>query len=264
LAAVHPRQLAFALPHAESFSRDDFLEGPGNAAAVELIDRWPDWPGRVVMLVGEAGAGKSHLAAIWAENAGARLVAARALTAAAVPGALATGALVVEDVAVAGLDERALFHLLNLARQDEVDVLMTARTPPAGWALELPDLLSRLRAVPIVTLAAPDDALLRSLIVKLCLDRQRRQPNRALLCRSAQGSGAAGRGGIAPATAGHTRAGCGTLPLPVGLTPRKGGPSCHRNVMGGGDGAPLINNASLNGAPPTSADLSWTPRKPLF
>lgn len=172
MAAAHPRQLAFALPHAESFSRDDFLEGPGNAAAVELIDRWPDWPGRVVMLVGEAGAGKSHLAAIWAENAGARLVAARALTAGAVPGALATGALVVEDVAATGLDERALFHLLNLAREDEVDVLMTARTQPAGWALELPDLLSRLRAVPVVTLAAPDDTLLRALIVKLCLDRQ--------------------------------------------------------------------------------------------
>jgi chromosomal replication initiation ATPase DnaA len=172
LAGAHPRQLAFALPHAESLSRDDFLEGPGNAVAVELVDRWPDWPSRVVMLVGEPGSGKSHLAAIWAANAGARVVAARALTANAVPGALATGALVIEDVAPAGLDERALFHLLNLAKQDEADVLMTARTPPAGWALEVPDLLSRLRAVPVVSLAPPDDALLRSLIVKLCLDRQ--------------------------------------------------------------------------------------------
>ena len=172
MAGAHPRQLAFALPHAESFSRDDFLEGPGNAAAVELIDRWPEWPGRVVMLVGEAGSGKSHLAAIWAANSGARATAARALTAGAVPGALATGALVVEDLAPSGLDERALFHLLNLARQEEADVLMTARTPPAGWALELPDLLSRLRAVPVVTLAPPDDALLRALIVKLCFDRQ--------------------------------------------------------------------------------------------
>ena len=79
---------------------------------------------------------------------------------------------VIEDVAPSGLDERALFHLLNLARQEEADVLMTARTQPAGWALELPDLLSRLRAVPVVTLAPPDDALLRALIVKLCLDRQ--------------------------------------------------------------------------------------------
>ena len=172
MAGAHPRQLAFALPHAESFSRDDFLEGPGNAAAVELIDRWPNWPNRVVMLVGEPGSGKSHLAAIWAANSGARATAARALSAGAVPGALATGALVIEDVAPSGLDERALFHLLNLARQEEADVLMTARTQPAGWALELPDLLSRLRAVPVVTLAPPDDALLRALIVKLCLDRQ--------------------------------------------------------------------------------------------
>ncbi|MDQ8729901.1 chromosomal replication initiator DnaA [Bradyrhizobium sp. LHD-71] len=171
-AGAQPRQLAFKLPHAESLSREDFLEGPPNAAALELVDRWPKWPSRVVMLVGDSGSGKSHLAAIWAANAGARSTAARALTAGAVPGALATGALVVEDVAPADIDERALFHLLNLARQEEVDVLMTARTLPAGWTLELRDLQSRLRAVPVVTLAPPDDALLRALIVKLCMDRQ--------------------------------------------------------------------------------------------
>jgi chromosomal replication initiation ATPase DnaA len=171
-AGAQPRQLAFALPHAESLSREDFLEGPSNAAAVELIDRWPNWPGRIVMLVGDAGSGKSHLAAIWAANSGARATAARSLIASAVPAALATGALVIEDVAPADIDERALFHLLNLARQDEADVLMTARTPPSAWALELPDLSSRLRAVPVVRLEPPDDSLLRALIVKLCVDRQ--------------------------------------------------------------------------------------------
>jgi chromosomal replication initiation ATPase DnaA len=169
---AQPRQLAFALPHVESLEREDFLEGPANAAAVDLIDRWPDWPNRIVMLVGDTGSGKSHLASIWAANAGARSASARVLTPDAVPGALATGALVVEDVAPSDIDERALFHLLNLARQEEADVLMTARTPPAGWTLQLPDLLSRLRAVPVVSLAPPDDALLRALIVKLCVDRQ--------------------------------------------------------------------------------------------
>ena len=171
-AGVQPRQLAFALPHEESLSREDFLEGPCNAAAVELIDRWPDWPNRAVILAGEAGSGKSHLAAIWAANSGARATAARALTASAVPAALATGALVIEDVAPADVDERALFHLLNLARQEDADVLMTVRTQPSTWALDLPDLASRLRALPVVALAPPDDALLRALIVKLCVDRQ--------------------------------------------------------------------------------------------
>src|SRR4029077_4221580 len=88
-----PRQLALALDHAESFAREDFLSGPCNAAALALIDRWPDWPGQTVALVGPEGAGKSHLAAIWAGAAGARFLAARGLATALLPGALATGAL---------------------------------------------------------------------------------------------------------------------------------------------------------------------------
>jgi chromosomal replication initiation ATPase DnaA len=169
---VQPRQLAFALPHAESLTRDDFLEGPANAAGLALIESWPDWPNRTMLLVGPEGAGKSHLAAIWSEQAGARSTTAHALTAAGVPGALATGALVVEDLRPSDFDERALFHLLNLAREDEASVLITARLPPSAFEIELRDLRSRLRAVPTVSLSPPDDQLLRALIVKFCADRQ--------------------------------------------------------------------------------------------
>lgn len=169
---IEPRQLALALPHAESLSRDNFLEGPSNAAALTLIDNWPDWPNRVMMLIGPEGSGKSHLASIWADRAGARQTVASALSAADVPGALATGALVVEDLDPAGLDQRALFHLLNLAREDEAFLLMTSRMAPSGFAVDLRDLGSRLRAIPAVALLAPDDGLFRALIVKFCADRQ--------------------------------------------------------------------------------------------
>jgi chromosomal replication initiation ATPase DnaA len=169
---VPPRQLAFALPHAESLGRDNFLEGPANAAALALIDGWPDWPNRVMLLVGPEGCGKSHLAAIWAEQAGARSTSAHALAVAEVPGALATGALVVEDLKPQQFDERALFHLLNLAREEQAYVLITAREPPAATAIELRDLRSRLRALPTVLLMPPDDQLFRALIVKFCADRQ--------------------------------------------------------------------------------------------
>ena len=169
---VQPRQLAFALPHAESLTRDNFLEGPANAAGLALVDSWPDWPNRIMLLVGPEGSGKSHLAAIWAEEAGARSTAAHALTAAAVPGALATGALVVEDLKSSDVDERALFHLINLAREDEAFILITARLPPSAFEIELRDLRSRLRAVPAVSLLPPDDQLFRALIVKFCADRQ--------------------------------------------------------------------------------------------
>ncbi len=169
---VEPRQLAFALPHAESLTRDNFLEGPANAAGLALVDSWPEWPNRIMLLVGPEGSGKSHLAAIWAEQAGARSTSAHALTPASVPAALATGALVVEDLNPSEVDERALFHLMNLAREDQAFVLITARVPPSAFQIELRDLRSRLRAVPTVSLLPPDDALFRALIVKFCADRQ--------------------------------------------------------------------------------------------
>jgi chromosomal replication initiation ATPase DnaA len=169
---VQPRQLAFALPHAESLTRDDFLEGPANAAGLALVDSWPDWPNRIMLLVGPQGSGKSHLAAIWAEAAGARSTSAHALTAPAVPVALATGALVIEDLKSSDFDERALFHLMNLAREDQAFVLITSRLPPSAFEVELRDLRSRLRAVPTILLLPPDDQLLRALIVKFCADRQ--------------------------------------------------------------------------------------------
>lgn len=170
--ATAPRQLALALAHRESHAREDFVRGPSNAAALALVDRWPDWPDRIVALVGPEGSGKSHLAAVWAAEAGARFVAARALEHADLPASLATGTLVLEDVAEAGFDERALFHLLNLAREERAFVLLTARSAPSAWRVALPDLGSRLRALPAVALAAPDDALLRAVLIKLCADRQ--------------------------------------------------------------------------------------------
>jgi chromosomal replication initiation ATPase DnaA len=139
---------------------------------LSLVERWPDWPARTVLLRGPEGSGKSHLAAIWAREAGARTVSPRSLDGADVPVALATGALVLDNLAEGQFDEAALFHLLNLAREERAYLLITARNAPATWRVALPDLASRLRALPVVALTAPDDALLRAVIVKLFADRQ--------------------------------------------------------------------------------------------
>ena len=172
VSSFGPRQLVLALDHAVSFAREDFLSGPSNAAALTLVDRWPDWPNRVMALTGPEGAGKSHLAAIWAEAAGARVLSGKLLGETNLPAAFATGALVLEDLEPKGLDERALFHLLNLAREESAFVLITARAAPNTFPVTIRDLASRLRSIPAVALNAPDDALLRSLIVKLAADRQ--------------------------------------------------------------------------------------------
>jgi chromosomal replication initiation ATPase DnaA len=167
----HPRQLALALDHAESYAREDFLSGPCNESALALIDSWPDWPARAIALVGPEGSGKTHLATIWAAAAGARVVSGRSLAEAGLPGALATGALVVEDAA-ATEDQSALFHLINLAREEGVFLLFTSRTLPSLWPVTIPDVVSRLRALPVAMLYVPDDAMLRGVIVKIAADRQ--------------------------------------------------------------------------------------------
>jgi chromosomal replication initiation ATPase DnaA len=168
--SARPRQLALALDHTESFAREDFLSGSSNAVALALIDAWPDWSHRMVMLTGPEGSGKSHLAAVWAQAAGARFLAARELEETNVPSALATGALVVEDIAAGAFDERVLLHLLNLAREQGAFVLLTARPAPVTFAIR--DLASRLKALPVVAIMPPDDALLRAVLVKLFADRQ--------------------------------------------------------------------------------------------
>ena len=169
--SIRPRQLALALDHAESYAREDFLSGPCNQGPLQLIDDWPEWPANALALIGPEGSGKTHLAMIWAAVAGARVISARALREAELPSALATGALVVEDAA-AGADDRALFHLINLAREENAFLLLTARSAPATWPAAIPDLISRLRALPVLTLQTPDDAMLRAVIVKLAADRQ--------------------------------------------------------------------------------------------
>lgn len=168
------RQLTLDLPHAESRARADFLPGPSNAAALALVDGWRDWPAPVVALVGPEGAGKSHLAGIFAQASGATVLPAAELAGADLPSLLAGGALALEDLGEGALDEAALFHLLNLAGEQRARVLVTARRLPAALAagLATADLASRLRAVPAVEIGAPDDALLAAVAVKLFADRQ--------------------------------------------------------------------------------------------
>ncbi|WP_421862916.1 HdaA/DnaA family protein [Parvibaculum sp.] len=169
------RQLVFELGHRPASGREDFLVAPPNEAAVALIDSWPDWPDRVVALAGLEGSGKTHLAEVWRAASGAEMIVAEKLAQADIPALVAKGALILEDLAA--LDpagERALFHLINLVRAEGASLLITAREPVARLPLKLPDLVSRLRALPVAELGAPDDALLSGILVKLFDDRQLR------------------------------------------------------------------------------------------
>ncbi len=165
-------QLAFDLPHRTALGAEDFLVSDCNRAAVRLIDAWPGWQDNVQLLVGPAASGKTHLVRVWQALSGAPSLRPADLDIGAID-AMGEGApLAVEDADRLAYDEKALFHLINLAREKRLFVLLTARAMPGGWSVALPDLASRLAGLPVVEIGAPDEALLRTVMLKQFTDRQ--------------------------------------------------------------------------------------------
>lgn len=170
-----PEQIPLGLALPAAMGRADFFVTPANARAVAMVERWADWPQGKLVLSGPQGAGKTHLARVWAEATGARVCAASDLAVADLPALVRAGHVAVEDIAAIVGDpqgERALFHLHNMLAAADARLLMTARAAPARLALRLPDLASRLQASATVALEPPDDALLQAVLVKLFADRQ--------------------------------------------------------------------------------------------
>jgi len=169
---VTAEQLILDLPHRPALGAEDFLVSDCNLGAVRLIDSWPDWQENAKLLIGPAASGKTHLARVWQALSGAELLSPDGLDMRALDAMGAGTALIVEDVDRAGYDEKALFHLLNVAREKRVFVLLTARDAPNRFDCSLPDLRSRLNALPAIRIGAPDDALLKTVMLKHFADRQ--------------------------------------------------------------------------------------------
>jgi chromosomal replication initiation ATPase DnaA len=165
-------QLALDLPHRTAFGRSDFMVSDSNIAAVERIDRWPDWPSPALVLHGPPGCGKTHLIHVWRESASAFIIPGESLTDAIVPRLIqeVPRQIAVDDAERAS--EAALLHLYNSCIEHRGNLLITACRPPGSWRVVLADLRSRLRAIPVVEIGAPDDSLLGAVLVKHFADRQ--------------------------------------------------------------------------------------------
>lgn len=165
-----PGQLALDLGHRPSHAEDDFIVGDGNRMAHAHILSYPDWPGPLTLLEGPASSGKSHLARVWAERAGATYVTPGTVDELSRSGG--ERPMVVEDADRAGYDETALFHLINQSMRDGRPTLLTARIPVASWPFATDDLKSRARLAARFDVAVSDDIQLSQMFVKLFGDRQ--------------------------------------------------------------------------------------------
>jgi chromosomal replication initiation ATPase DnaA len=170
------RQLPLDLGFASSYAAADYLVSASNADAFAWVERWPDWPGVGLALCGPPGCGKTHLAHVWRERSRATIIDAATLTSVDPSHLLASPpALAIDGLAAGSLDaaaERALLHLYNMTNERRGHLLLCAEAPPARWTIALPDLRSRLAALPTVSIAPPDDGLLEALLAKLFADRQ--------------------------------------------------------------------------------------------
>jgi chromosomal replication initiation ATPase DnaA len=164
------RQLVLDLDTGPRLGREDFMPSQANAAALEAVDGWQEWPDLRMILAGPGGSGRTHLAAIWAADAGAAHLSGHTL---ALPEPARAYAVDDADAAAGNAArEEALFHLLNRAAAQRAPVLMTARDTPGTWGIALPDLNSRLLACAVTRLDRPDDTLLYMTLVKLGDERQ--------------------------------------------------------------------------------------------
>jgi chromosomal replication initiation ATPase DnaA len=164
---VKHKQLLLDLPLRPALGRDDFLVTTSNAAAVELIDQWPNWPSYGAIILGPAGSGKSHLLEVWRQKTSATYCLDSELEIEKIPSLFQNKTLALE--LSGNCDERAFFHTLNYVKQESAHILITSQTMPQ---VQLPDLKSRLNALPVVSILPPDDDLLRGVLVKLFADRQ--------------------------------------------------------------------------------------------
>jgi chromosomal replication initiation ATPase DnaA len=165
------RQWALDLPVEPCFERTDFLVSDCNRAALDTVERWPDWPARALVLHGPPGSGKTHLAHLWCAAASGAALYAGDAPALGEPAAL-PATLAIDDSQ--RTPERTLLHLYNLTLERGGSLLLTMPAPPAAHSFALADLASRLRSLPVAGIAPPDDALLAAVLVKHFADRQLR------------------------------------------------------------------------------------------
>jgi len=158
------RQLPLDFRFRPALTAGDFVIGDANRDALAWVDRWPDWPSHSLAIHGPEGCGKTHLAALWRARS-------NALTVNQPPSEEETGVSALILDAPSTWPERALLHLLNREREAGHSVLILDRVAPARWNVGLPDLRSRLNAIPAVGLLAPDDELLMAVLAKHFADR---------------------------------------------------------------------------------------------
>ena len=175
-------QLLFDLKKKKIYEKDDFLVSDSNKEVYKLINRWPNWSSRKIIIFGDSGTGKTHLSRIWQKKTSAIILNLNKFKKIRFDNFfLKKNIFIIENISnffdkIKKKDkenlEKNLLHFYNLIDEKRGYVVLTASIAPKFWGINLPDLKSRILSSTTVNIKKPDDELLSSVLVKLFLDKQ--------------------------------------------------------------------------------------------
>ncbi|MGH6950539.1 MAG: hypothetical protein ACREH4_06685 [Vitreimonas sp.] len=152
-------------------SPDTLVVAEANRDAARLLTEWKTWPRGALALVGPSGSGKTHIALAWALETGARQLAADAVSQEGADAFRESAGRLVIDNAHLARDEAMLWRVLDLAASRAGAVLLVGETSPGAWETMLPDLRSRLAALPVARLKEPDEGLMAVVLRRICREQ---------------------------------------------------------------------------------------------
>ena len=175
-------QLSLNLKKKKIYEKDDFLVSNSNKEAYRLINSWPEWRSRKIIIFGDSGTGKTHLSKIWQNKTSAIILNLNKLKKIKFESFFQKKNIFIIENISSFFDkinkkeknnlEKKLLHFYKLIEEKKGYLLLTSLIAPKLWKISLPDLKSRILSSIAVKIKKPNDELLSSVLVKLFVDKQ--------------------------------------------------------------------------------------------
>lgn len=177
------QQPSLPLPITQSYAPEDFVVSDSNRAAYQFLTSPLQHNAHpITAITGAEGAGKTHLLHVLCRHHNTVLLPLSEIGEEPADRLTKRHTLIAIDdfhtLSAASATQHNLLasitQLINAVRAENTRLVVFSRIAPARLAVPLPDLTSRLKAIPEIALLPPDDTLLHALLHKYFADRQLR------------------------------------------------------------------------------------------
>ena len=165
-------QLTFKFPFTKRYYEQDFFVSSNNFSAFQLIDSWPNWPGKLLNIFGENGSGKTHLSKILEKKINkTKLIKAKNINNQIIDNINNLDCLIIDEFEN-NIEENLFYSILNHSKQLDNYILINSSTSLKNNSFNLKDLRSRINSFIFIGIELPTDDLLKVIIAKSLSDKQ--------------------------------------------------------------------------------------------